>query len=509
MKRKKTVILCIFDGWGLNQKINYPYDASYKASTPNFDFLKTKFPYSELKAYGKDVGLPTGQIGNSEVGHQTIGSGRVSLMNLPKINLDIKNKNFSKNKSLNKLINDVQITGGKIHLIGLISNGGVHGHRNHLITLSNFISNKNVRPIIHGFLDGRDGPLKSAKDDFKILSDELEDDIEISSLSGRYYGMDRDNRWERTKLCFEAIMYGKAKKCLNFLNEIDLSYKNEIFDEFFIPTCIENYNGVDHDKDGILFLNFRTDRALQIFSSLCDPKFNKFNISNRANFTNVTTIVNYSKKYDYFTNVLYKKDNILNTLGEYISKNNMVQMRLSETEKFPHVTFFFNGGRENPFLNEDRCHVPSPSVSTYDFKPEMSADEITKKLKKFVELNKYDFILVNFANPDMVGHTGNFTATVKACEVVDQKLGKILSFIKNKDVILILTSDHGNCEKMFDEKNNMPHTSHTLNKVPFIIVGLKEKVSLKNGSLSDIAPTILYLLNLNKPEDMTGINLII
>jgi len=321
--------------------------------------------------------------------------------------------------------------------------------------------------------------------------------------------MDRDNRWDRTKLCFDAIMHGKAKKCLNFFKTIDQSYKNKIFDEFFIPTCIENYNGVDHDKDGVLFLNFRTDRALQIFSSLCEPKFNKFDISNRAHFTNVTTLVNYSKKYKNFTNVLYKKENIKNTLGECISKSNMLQMRLSETEKFPHVTYFFNGGNEVPFLNEDRCHIQSPNVSTYDLRPEMSADEITIKLKKFVELDKYDFILVNYANPDMVGHTGNFNATVKACEVADQKLGKILSFMKNKDVILILTSDHGNCEKMFDEKNKMPHTSHTLNEVPFIIVGLKDKVSLKNGSLSDIAPTILSLLKLNKPEDMTGMNLII
>ncbi len=508
MSLKKSIILCILDGWGINKINNYKFDATSSASTPNFDYLKKNFPMTELSADGENVGLPNGQMGNSEVGHQTIGSGRITLMNLPKINLDIKKSLIEHKTNFKKLIKDIQLSGGVVHILGLISSGGVHGHRDHLVAFANKIAENKLKVKIHGFLDGRDGPLKSAENDLKVLIKKLRPEVSISSLSGRYYGMDRDNRWDRTKICYDAIMFGKAKKSLNFLKDIKESYKKGTTDEFFVPMCNKEYNGVQSKKDGILFLNFRSDRIMQLFSAMCYSEFNSFPIKKRPFFKNISSIVEYSKNYNFFSNILYSKEILKDTLGECISKNKMKQLRLSETEKFPHVTYFFSGGKEESFINEYRCHIPSPKVSTYDVKPDMSARNITIELKKIIDKKKYDFILVNFANPDMVGHTGNFSATIKACEVVDEEIGKIFSYIKNKNIILILTSDHGNSEKMFDEKNNMPHTSHTLNKVPFIIVGLERNFSLSEGGLSDIAPTILSLLRIKKPTNMTGVNLI-
>ncbi len=512
IKKNKPVILCIMDGWGHSNKKKY--NAVKLAKTPNFDYFLKFYQNCYLNASGENVGLPENQIGNSEVGHMNIGSGRIVLQTLPRINEAIKKKSIFKNFNLLKFAKNHN-SQGTVHIIGLCSNGGVHSHKDHFIPICKFLDKLNLKVNLHLFSDGRDSSPREFEKIMYEFINLLPKNITISSLIGRYYSMDRDNRWDRIKKSFDLIIYGKGKYNFdNVYEACESAYKRGETDEFISPSIINNYKGIN-PKDSLIVINFRADRIRQILESLVDPKFNKFNRSN--DFTpikNVLGMTEYSKNLDKFVSSLFEKERIKDTLGEIISKSGLKQLRLAETEKYPHVTFFFNGGEENAYENEDRILVNSPLISTYDLKPEMSAELIKKKLLSSIKSEKYDLIIVNFANPDMVGHTGNLKAVVKAVETVD----KTLAFIKNEldktYGIFLLTSDHGNCEKMWDEKNNSFHTAHTTNPVPLILINSKKNTNfsnlkLRNGKLADIAPTILELLDLKVPKLMNGISLIV
>ena len=505
-KLKKPIVLCIMDGWGINKDLKN--NAVALAKTPNVDFLTKNFSYATLDASGENVGLPSGQVGNSEVGHMNLGSGRVVLQTLPKINKAFANKEIEKDKNFLNFISNHN-KNKTVHLLGLCSDGGVHSHSNHILEMSKLLEKNKCKAFIHIFSDGRDCSPKQLGKQIKKFEMSLPKNVKIVSLIGRYYSMDRDNRWERVKKAFDLIVYGKYDRKFSHVSEaLEEAYINDETDEFISPTLIGDYRGFV-DGDSLIMINFRADRVRELLTALLDPTFREFEKDiNTPILSNNLGMTEYSTELSKFINSIFVKENIKNTLGEVISKANLKQLRLAETEKYPHVTFFFNGGEETVYPGETRVMIPSPKISTYDLQPEMSAKKVETKLISSIKNKIYDLIIINFANPDMVGHTGNFSATIKACEVVDEEIGKIFSYIKNKNIILILTSDHGNSEKMFDEKNNMPHTSHTLNKVPFIIVGLERNFSLSEGGLSDIAPTILSLLRIKKPTNMTGVNLI-
>ncbi len=507
----KPLILCIMDGWGLRKEKKS--NAIKLAKTLNYDYFLKNFQNCELDASGLNVGLPKNQIGNSEVGHMNIGAGRVILQTLPKINLAFENNEIISNKNLNNFVRK-HSKNNTIHILGLCSSGGVHSHKDHIIKISNILCKKNLDIALHLFSDGRDVSPHEFGSIIGSISKELNPKIKISSLIGRFFAMDRDKRWERTKKSYDLIVEGKYDfKFENIKNAIDAAYSRKETDEFISPTIIGNYKGVKNN-DSILILNFRADRVRQLLDSLLNPSFNHFK-RNRANvlFENVLGLTEYSNKLKPFIKSIFKNENIKDTLGEIISKYGLLQLRLAETEKYPHVTYFFNGGIEQKFKNEDRTLIPSPKVKTYDLKPEMSAKEIEKKLVLSIKKNVYDLIIVNFANPDMVGHTGNLSACIKSVEAVDQSIGKIKKAIDQTNGIILITSDHGNCELMWDERKKTIHTAHTTNKVPFILVNsIKNNnffdINLRDGKLADIAPTILKILDLNVPKKMNGQSLI-
>ncbi len=505
------VVLCIMDGWGLRK--NKKNNAIAIANTPNYDYFIKNYSFSTLDASGRDVGLPLGQIGNSEVGHINLGCGRVILQSLPKINLGFKNKEIENNKSLNNFIKKHN-KNATIHLIGLCSSGGVHSHKNHLIEMSKILIRNKIKVRLHLFSDGRD---TSPKEFGKIINDfekVLPKEIKISSLIGRYFSMDRDQRWERVKKCFDLLVYGKSEfKYSNIHDAIQSAYKRGETDEFVKSSLIGDYNGIQKD-DSLLIINFRADRVRQLLSSLLSPSFCNFNRGKGfSSFKNAIGITEYSEHLNKFMNSIYVNYPIKDTLGELISRAKLKQLRIAETEKYPHVTFFFNGGIEKKYPNEDRILIPSPKVSTYDKKPEMSAKLIEKELVNVIEKKSYDVIIVNFANPDMVGHTGNLDAVVKSVEVVDEAIGNLKKAIDKTNGLILLTADHGNCEMMWDSKKKAPHTAHTTNKVPLILINskqnkLNEHIKLKNGRLSDIGPTILDFLQIPQSKAMTGQSLI-
>ncbi len=509
MSKKKPIVLCIMDGWGINNVPDASFDAVKMANTKYYDKIMSTFPTAYLSTDGPSVGLPIGQMGNSEVGHKTIGSGRVCLMNLPKIDQAIRNNKLDENKKFQKFLATMKKRNGTAHLAGIVSNGGVHGSLNQLIEIAKLLNKARVKVLVHAFLDGRDVAPKTALKDLRFLQTELSPEIKIATISGRYFAMDRDRRWNRIKKVFDAIMHAIGDEATSVSKAINTSYDMGVTDEFFVPTVLKGYTGVEDTKDGLLFLNFRADRAREILSALLDPKFLQFDITDRPTFSAACGLVEYSDIHNKFIEPIFLSDGVNNTLGEWISKKEKTQYRLSETEKFPHVTFFFNGGVENIYPGETRCHIPSPQVATYDLLPEMAAEQVTEKLTQAIESRCYDFILVNYANPDMVGHTGSLKATIRACEAVDLALGEILKAIRKVSGLMLLTSDHGNCEKMFDLDTGMPHTAHTLNKVPIALIGKAGRVKLRNGDLSDVAPTILDLLNINKPDEMTGTSLLV
>ncbi|MDG7053096.1 MAG: 2,3-bisphosphoglycerate-independent phosphoglycerate mutase [Wolbachia endosymbiont of Alcedoecus sp.] len=497
----KSVVLCILDGWG-NGIENSEYNAISNANPPCWQYISSNYPKCSLSTCGTDVGLPDGQIGNSEVGHMNIGSGRVVMQSLQRINQEIGT--IESNASLQNFIGNLKSKHGICHIMGLVSDGGVHSHQKHISTLANKISQHGIKVVIHAFLDGRDTSPNSGKKCIQEFEESINNDIRIATVSGRYYAMDRDNRWERTIEAYEAIAFAKAPCHDSVMSLIDNNYQNNVTDEFIRPTVIGNYQGIK-PEDGVLLANFRADRMIQLASIL----LGKTDYIKVAKFSSILSMMQY--KADLKIPCLFPPTSFTSTLGQAIADNKLRQLRIAETEKYAHVTFFFNCGKEEPFPGEERILIPSPKVKTYDLQPEMSAFELTEKLVEKIYSQEFALIVVNYANPDMVGHTGNMKAAQKAVLAIDNCLMKVLNAVEEAgNTALIVTADHGNVECMFDEENNTPHTAHTLNTVPFIICyDSCNNLKLRNGKLSDIAPTILQLLGIKKPGEMTGSSLIV
>ena len=484
---KKTVLI-ITDGIGHNSSCNF--NAFCNAKKPTYDYLFSNVPYSLIHTYGEYVGLPEDQMGNSEVGHMTIGSGRVLYQDLVKIHLAIKNDTLKDNVIVKNTIEK----SNNIHLIGLASDGGVHSHIDHIIALAKIAQNKNKKVWLHLITDGRDVAPDCAKIYIEKVINICNENIKIATIGGRYYGMDRDNRWDRVELAYNAIANATPKTKDNILDFIDNSYKNEIFDEFLIPTALDGYDGIK-DGDGVVFCNFRSDRARELSSVFAKNDFKEF--EKKTLNIQIASMTLYDKNIPI--PVIFEKDNPTNTLAQVISDAGLSQLHTAETEKYAHVTFFFNGGVEEPFLNETRVLIPSPNVATYDLQPQMSAPKVGEAVRLAMK-NKTDFIVVNFANGDMVGHTGVYEAAIKAVEAVDYELGLILEEAKKENYNIVLTSDHGNCEMMKDENGNTL-TNHTVGDVYCFVIA-PNITKVKEGSLNNIAPTVLKLMGLDIPKEM-------
>lgn len=496
----------ILDGWGLGT--NPSVSAIDKAKTPYIDSLYNKYPNSELITYGPGVGLPEGQMGNSEVGHMNLGAGRIVYQDYARINLDILNNNFQNLKNLKTPLNEIKKNKKKLHLIGLTSDGGVHSHIKHLEAILNITKEMHLSNVyVHAFTDGRDVDPKSGIEFIKRIEKSTENSgAKLASVIGRYYAMDRDKRWERTKKCYDLLVKGVGLQTSNFIDSVKESYRKNITDEFIEPLIKVDKNGKSNglieNGDYVIFFNFRTDRGRQLTEVLTQSDVKDM----RKLDLNFITMTNYDESFKRVKNI-YDKDNLDDTLGEILSKNNKTQIRIAETEKYPHVTFFFNGGREKPYKYEKRILCQSPKVATYDLKPEMSAFEITNSIIPEIEKREVDFICLNFANPDMVGHTGIMSAAIKACETVDNCSKEIIEKAKANDYSIMVIADHGNSDIMINDDNS-PNTAHTTNPVPFIMIDNDIK-KISNGVLGDIAPTILELMNINKPQKMTGKSLIV
>ena len=499
--KESRVLLMILDGWGKSK--NPKTSAIDNANTQFIDSLYEKYPNANLKTDGIEVGLPDGQMGNSEVGHLNLGAGRIVYQELSRINMSIEDGSFKSKKVLTDAFEYAERTKKNVHLMGLISSGGVHSHYDHLYELINISEIYNSKVFIHGFTDGRDVDPKSSINDLKNLEKYIQDkNCELASIIGRYYSMDRDNRWERTKLAYDLICKGKGKKVSSFVDEIKSSYNNNCTDEFLMPMIKTDSNnnpiGVVSEGDVIIYFNFRTDRGRQLTRVMTQSDFNEFETNNEK--YHFVTMTNYDSSFKGI-NVVFQNKDLRNTLGEVLEKNNKTQLRIAETEKYPHVTFFFSGGREKPFNFERRILKDSPKVATYDMKPEMSAYEITEELIPEIENKTNDFICLNYANGDMVGHTGSFEAAVKACETIDKCVKKVITSCIKSDYTVLLISDHGNCDMMMNEDGS-PNTAHTKNLVPLILINSEYK-SISDGILADIAPTILKIMNIEIPSEMT------
>ncbi|WP_170773137.1 2,3-bisphosphoglycerate-independent phosphoglycerate mutase [Ruegeria lacuscaerulensis] len=504
MTAPKPVVLCILDGWGLSEdtKANAPY----LAQTPIFDAIMAQGPHAQLITHGPDVGLPSGQMGNSEVGHTNIGAGRVVAMDLGQIDLAIEDGSFFENQALQAFIAKVKAVGGTAHLMGLVSDGGVHGHLNHIVAAAKAITDAGVPVALHAVSDGRDVAPKSAAPFVDELEERLPDGAQIVTVSGRYYAMDRDNRWERVSQAYDAMIKAKGRAAASARAVVEHAYDQSETDEFILPTVLSGFEGIK-DGDGFFCLNFRADRAREILRAIGEPGFADFDTGPRPNLSALLGMVEYSDGHNAYMTTVFPKRDIANTLGEWVAKQGLRQFRLAETEKYPHVTFFLNGGKETPEVGEDRYMPKSPKVATYDLQPEMSSAEVTAKFVEAIE-EGYDLIVTNYANPDMVGHTGDLQAAIKACEAVDQGLAQVVAALTKAGGAMIVTADHGNCEVMVDPETGGPHTAHTLNPVPVALVGGPEGATLREGRLSDLAPTLLDLMGLEQPQEMTGRSLL-
>ena len=505
MKNNK-VLLMILDGWG--KSINPEVSAIDKAKTPFIDELYEKYPNANLKTFGEEVGLPKNQMGNSEVGHLNLGAGRIVYQELSRINMSIKNRELESNNTLTEAFNYAKKNKKNIHLIGLISNGGVHSHYSHLCELIRISNNYDSNIFIHGFTDGRDVDPKASLKDLENLEEYISDkNCEIASIIGRYYSMDRDNRWDRTKLAYDLICKGQGKQTTNFISEIKNSHMENCTDEFLKPMVKVDDNGNPigniNKNDVVVFFNFRTDRGRQLTKAMTQDGFNEFETENH-NY-HFVTMTNYDNSFKNIE-VVFENENLKNTLGEVLEKNNKSQLRIAETEKYPHVTFFFSGGREEPFKNEKRILKESPKVATYDLKPEMSAYEITDALIEELNEGANDFICLNYANGDMVGHTGSFSAAIKACEDIDNCVKRTIECSIENNYTIILIADHGNCD-MMRNPDGTPNTAHTMNLVPIILINSSFH-KINDGKLADIAPTILKIMEINCPAEMTGKSLL-
>lgn len=510
MKDKLTMLM-ILDGFGDNN--NQDGNAIKLAKTPNIDRLMKKYDNTEIATSGLDVGLPEGQMGNSEVGHTNIGAGRIVYQELTRITKSIEDGEFFTNPEFIAAIENCKKNHSKLHILGLVSDGGVHSHIRHLYGLLEMAKRRDFEDVyVHCFLDGRDTPPASAESYVVKLQEKMQEKEigKIASICGRFYSMDRDKRWERVQKCYDALVNGEGKKASSSVKAIEDSYQKEVFDEFVEPTLICNGDepiATIEKNDSVIFFNFRPDRAREITRALVDTKFDGFETKKDLNLYYVC-FTNYDETMPN-VHVAFKKETLHNTFGEYISKLGRTQLRIAETEKYAHVTFFFNGGEEKLFEGEDRILVPSPKVETYDMKPEMSAYEVTDKVIEAIEKDYYDCVILNYANTDMVGHTGNLEAAIKAVEAVDECVGKVVKIVEEKGGNLLITADHGNAEQMIDYATGEPHTAHTTNPVPLILVTQNEKIKLRTGGkLADLAPTMLDLMNLEKPEEMTGESLL-
>ena len=507
---KKPIMLMILDGFGTNE--NKDGNAVELANTPNIDKLMKKYPTATGYTSGLSVGLPEGQMGNSEVGHTNIGAGRIVYQELTRITKSIEDGNFFSIPEFIEAIENCKKHNSKLHIMGLVSDGGVHSHIRHLYGLLEMAKRRDFEDVyVHCFLDGRDTSPSSADGYIATLEEKMREKGvgKIASLSGRFYSMDRDKRWERVQKCYDALVNGKGNKAGSAIKAIEASYQKEVFDEFVEPTIIcngETQIAQIEENDSVIFFNFRPDRAREITRALVDKEFNEFETKPLNLY--FVCFTNYDETIPN-VNIAFKKEPLVNTFGEVISKEGLTQLRIAETEKYAHVTFFFNGGEEKQYPGEERILVPSPKVETYDRKPEMSAYEVTDKVVEAIKGEKYNCIILNFANPDMVGHTGNLEATIKAVEAVDECVGKVVEAMLEKEGTVLITADHGNAEQMIDYKTGDPHTAHTTNPVPLILVNDEGKYKIKSGKLADLAPTLLELLGIKKPEEMTGESLLI
>ena len=505
---KKPYALIILDGFGKNER--HEGNAIYTANTPNIDKYLANHPNSIVHASGLDVGLPDGQMGNSEVGHTNIGAGRIVYQELTRITKSIEDGDFFENEALVKAVENCKKNDSALHLMGLLSPGGVHSHTNHLYGLLRLAKMNGIEKVhVHAFLDGRDVPPSSAVEYIKEAIEKMRDIGvgDIATVMGRYYAMDRDNRWERVSKAYDAIVCGEGEEAESAVTAVEESYNNDVTDEFVVPTVIKKDGeplGKVSENDSVVFFNFRPDRARELTRTIVDEDFSGFE---RDYFkTCFVTMTQYDATMPN-VEVAFKPEQLVNTFGEYISKKGLRQLRIAETEKYAHVTFFFNGGVEKPYDGEDRALINSPKVATYDLKPEMSAYEVTDEVVKRIDSGEYDVIILNFANCDMVGHTGVFDAAVKAVEAVDECLGRVIDAIERHDGVALVTADHGNADQMIDYETGEPFTAHTTNVVPLILIG-RDDLKIKSGRLADLTPTMLDLMGLEKPAEMTGESLI-
>lgn len=508
MKEKLTMLM-ILDGFGINSKEEG--NAIKAANTPNIDKLMKICPTTEIFTSGLNVGLPDGQMGNSEVGHTNIGAGRIVYQELTRITKSIEDGDFFSIPELVGAIENCKKNNSKLHILGLLSDGGVHSHMRHLFAILELAKRRDFEDVyVHCFMDGRDTPPASGENYILKLEEKMKEKGvgKIASISGRFYSMDRDKRWQRIQKSYDAMVNGVGQKATSAIAAIESSYQKEVFDEFVEPTVIVNGDNpiaTINENDSVIFFNFRPDRAREITRALVDSEFKEFETKKLDLY-----YVCFTQYDETIPNVeiAFKPTKLINTFGEYVSKMGLNQLRIAETEKYAHVTFFFNGGEEKQYKCEDRILVPSPKVETYDLKPEMSALEVTEKAVEAINSKKYDCIIMNYANPDMVGHTGSMEAAIKAIETIDSCVQKVVEAVERQDGVLLITADHGNSEQMIDYKTGEPHTAHTTNPVPLILFGMKN-VKIKSGKLADLAPTMLDIMNLEKPQEMTGESLII
>ncbi len=504
MQTRRPVMLVVLDGWGWRE--DAADNAVLQARTPNFDRLWANSPHSFLRTSGLDVGLPDGQMGNSEVGHLNIGAGRVVMQELPRITASIEDGSMARMPALMSAIDKLRASSGRCHLIGLVSPGGVHSHQDHAAAMANIINAAGVPVVVHCCTDGRDTPPRSGADDLKKFREQLDPAVQIGTVIGRYWAMDRDKRWDRVERAYNAIIDAEGEHFDDPQAVMAAVYAKDVTDEFVDPAIIGDYAGV-RDGDGVICFNFRADRAREILAAMLDPDFKGFARKRVAHFAAAAGMTHYSEDLSPFLATIFESQNLDNVLGKVVADAGRTQLRMAETEKYPHVTYFLNGGEEAQYRGEDRIMVPSPKVATYDLQPEMSAPELTDKAVEAIESGKYDLIVLNFANPDMVGHTGVLSAAVKAVETVDTGLGRIADAIEKAGGALLVTADHGNCEMMKDPDTGGPHTAHTTNPVPLIMTGGGNK-GVGQGRLSDLAPTVLELMGLQKPVEMNGKSLL-
>lgn len=507
MTPKKPVILCILDGWGYRaEKQN---NAIEMGNTPIWHELVQKYPTATIQTSGLYVGLPDGQMGNSEVGHTNLGAGRVVMQDLPRIDSAIADGSIKTNPVLTDLIGKLKTTGGVCHLMGLIGTGGVHAQQSHIIALAKTLSENGIPVALHAFMDGRDTPPQSGRDFLKDLENELAGTLaKVATVSGRYYAMDRDKRWDRVDKAYRALVIGEGARFDSADMAMATSYAEGVTDEFVLPCIIGDYQGMN-DGDGLIMANYRSDRAREITLMLLKPDFTDAERIKVINFADAVAMTEYSSEHLSLMKTLFPAETLTNIFGEIISKAGLKQLRIAETEKYAHVTFFFNGGAETLFEGEERILIPSPKVATYDLKPEMSAYEVTDKLVEAINSGKFDTIIVNYANGDMVGHTGVMDAAIKAVEAVDKCVGRVVDATLKQGGAIFITADHGNAERMVDEETGEPYTAHTNTPVKAVLIGADTDVTgLEDGRLADVAPTLLELMGLEKPVEMTGHSLL-